>query len=108
MKVEQFEIKYGNKGGFAKLINLRTLCYSRNYIAQYFGVSNDAVRQWGWMFFEMPELDGYEKEFDREKVITEMLIFAGSHELKDFRFAFKGNPVYKEVLERVKKENYGI
>ena len=103
MKIEDFDKKYKDKGGIAKLRELSALCYSRSYIARYFGVTNSSVYQWNYMFFE----SGYILPRSEDIVLFSMIEFAKRNPLSEFRFAFKGGKYYNEGLSRVKKEIYG-
>lgn len=103
MKIEDFEIKYKDKGGIAKLKELSSLCYSRSYIAEYFGVTNSSVYQWNYMFFDA----GYVLPRSEDVVLFNMIEFAKTHPIQEFRHAFKGGAYYQEGLARVKKEIYG-
>lgn len=100
MNIESFSEKYKEKGGISQLQFLRAMHYSRNYIARQFGVTNNAVFQWGYLF---PQ----KEEFETEVIIHNMMEFARDHSLEDFKFAFKRTLWYKTILEKVTKEIYG-
>lgn len=103
MNTSEFAIKYADKGGLETLERLRKFCYSRNYIGKHFGVTSNAVTLWYWMFYDGQE----DLSVPENEVMANMIEFAKNHELKEFRFAFKGNECYKTVLSKVIKEVYG-
>jgi hypothetical protein len=104
MKISDFEEKYGAKGGMNKLVLLRQLGFSKNYIARHFGVTSNAVYQWQWIFFSGQK----DLSIPSDVVSANMIDFAKQNELKEFRFAFKGHDLYLEILKKVKKEVYGL
>ncbi len=102
MIAAEFNEKYKSKGGMTKLATLRSMGFSRNYIAKEFGVTGPTVSEWMasmWM-------DDYDPNFDRKEfVIRTMVEFAAKHPIREFRKAFriKNSPYYKEALEECYK-----
>lgn len=96
MTVKEFELKYRNKGGIAKLTELRSFFYSHTYIATHFGVGRNLIRVW------MKELFGttYDPRPDRaETIISNMVSFARNNNKDDFRRAFRSTTYYIKALE---------
>ena len=113
LDLEKFEEKYKDKGGIRMLARLSSLLFTREYIANHFGVSKPRVGQW------MKDGFGYDYDPrpDRRKVIMDNMVEFARHNPKDrFDFAFGKNggknmqllDYYKEALERCHKEKiYG-
>lgn len=101
MNVENFNSKYGEKGGIKKFTELRSLFFSTKYIAEHFGVSKERVKQWMLEFFG--SVYDVRDEID-EAIKNGMIEFAKNNNYKEFRRAFRNTPYYKEVLEELKKK----
>jgi|GEM_PF-3736299 len=100
MNIKDFEKKYSDKGGINKLTQHRALMEPQAYIAEYFGVSKERVRQWMKEFFG----SAYDKRKDRQNVIMDSMIdFAKKNGLGDFETAYKGSPYYDLALKEIKK-----
>lgn len=101
MNVNNFQEKYGAKGGIAKLTEFRSMLYSLDYTAQHFGVSKARVRLWLLEFFGTV----YDPRRERkETIILNMIDFAKNNPIEEFEFAFRGTEYYKETLERCKEQ----
>lgn len=101
MTVNKFEKKYSAMGGIAKLTELRSLLFSRKYIATHFKVSQERVGQWMLEFFG----SYYDYTDERaEAVIQGMLDFAKNNYYEEFRRAFRNSPYYKRAIEEIKKQ----
>ncbi len=101
MNVVDFNSKYKEKGGMDELSKLRSLLFTRKYIASHFGVTNDRVRQWMIIFFGS---DGYDSRPERKEAIMESMVdFARSNNVLDFKLAFRGNEYFKETLSKCKE-----
>ena len=101
MLIKQFQKKYGDRGGMTKLTELRSLYYSQQYIAGYFGVTRERIRQWMLEFFGSP----YDPRPDRvEAIIANMVEFAKNNSMEDFTRAFINSEYYDKALEVIKKE----
>ena len=88
MIVKDFETRYGRFGGMKKLTEMRSLYYTKKYIADHFEVSQERVRQWMLIFFGVP----YEPQPERrEAVCANMVEFAQNNSFEDFRRAFRGS-----------------
>lgn len=99
MTKQEFNQKYASKGGIDTLNYLVKELYTNQYIAEHFGVTKEAVRQW------LKELYGVEQVSRRvqrqEKVISGMLEFAKTHSLEEFReaYSFISNHYYEIALQ---------
>lgn len=101
MLIIDFQLKYRDKGGVAKLTELRSLFYSQNYIAKHFGVTSKRVKQWMVEFFG----NTYDPRSDREEaIISNMVEFARNNSRKDFNKAFVNSSYYQRALQEISKE----
>lgn len=101
MTIYDFEKKYSQYGGLARLTELRALLFSQEYIADEFKVSKERVRQWMKIFFGG---DYDPREDRRESIKTGMIDFAKHNRIEEFDKAFKKSPYYKEVLLDLEKQ----
>ena len=103
MLITKFQNKYQDKGGIAKLTEMRALFYKQDFIAKHFGVSRPRVRQWMLDFF----LSVYDPRSDRETVVIENMVeFANNNGLEDFKKAFRKSDYYDKALQIINKEQH--
>ena len=101
MTIDDFNNRYKEQGGIARLRTLRGFQYSRGYIAKNFRVTPSAVKLWGYTFPN--EIERLEEVHIKDNMVQ----FAKLHPLSEFRLAFKGGEHYKGMLKLVKGEIYG-
>lgn len=99
MNIDRFNEKYIDKGGVAKLAEMRAEMRPQGYIARHFGVSRERVKQW---IKDMFGTDHDMRKARREKTIREMIEFARNHTKKEVWQQFKSNtPSYRrEAIRR--------
>ena len=97
-----FEEKYKDKGGIAKLSEMRATLWSQNDMAAHFGVSKTRLNQWLKQFFG----ENYDKRNERkEAIIASMFDFADNNSREHFELAFKDKTTYyKTVLFKLMSE----
>mgnify|MGYP000907637425 CR=1 FL=1 len=101
--IEEFNKNYKDSGGLMKLIEMRALLYSQEYIATHFGVTKERVRQWMWLFFG----EKYDPRVQRKNIVIKAMVdFARTHPIKDFYAAFRGKErsYYQAALQECYKK----
>lgn len=101
MTIQEFEEKYNQYGGMARLTELRSLLFSQDYIADIFKVSKERVRQWMKIFFGG---DYDPREDRRESIKSGMIDFAKHNNILEFHKAFRKSPYYQEVIQELGKQ----
>lgn len=100
MTSKEFERRYSDRGGFAKLCELKSLLYTYEAIAEHFRVSKTSVRSWMKDLFETY----YDSRKERREItVNNMVEFARTHQFKEFRYTFRKSSYYKPALERCKE-----
>lgn len=95
----KFEEKYGGKGGVGMLITMIDNCRRRSDIAQYFGVTEDRVRQWC-------EDMGLEKpNYHRCMTIKQMVEVYEESGMEVVERTFKKSRWYDKGLEAINKQH---
>lgn len=85
MTSEEFNEKYKDKGGIAKLNELRALMFTHKYIGDHFGVSKERAKQWIVHLFG----ESYDpRVIRRERIIDSMIDFANLHSESELIEAF--------------------
>ena len=101
MNSNKFEIKYGDKGGMGRLIQMKNNLSPQKEIAEHFGVTQERVRQWIWEFFGIK----YDPRLDRRRIVLrEMLNYAINNSFEEFSNKYKGKKYYHSALLEIKKQ----
>jgi hypothetical protein len=95
----KFEDKYGRKGGVGMLINMINSCRRRKEIAEYFGVTEDRVRQWcDDMGLEKPN-------YHRCMTIKQMVEVMEEKGIDEVEKLFSKSRWYEAGLEAINKKH---
>lgn len=97
MNLIDFNQKYADKGGFSKLHEMITSEKTQEEIADYFGVTKEALRDWTISFFG----ERYDPRYDRrEKRIDTLIEYMKTHSEQETKeaFRFENKEYYQEAL----------
>lgn len=85
MTRDEFDVKYKDKGGFARLVDMMNDNLTQRFIARHFGISRSAVALWSEQMLNR----SYDpRKTRKEKIIDVMLKFAEKHSFQDFKEAY--------------------
>lgn len=86
MNIKDFNEKYRDKGGFAKLYEMMSELESHNAISEHFGVTREAMRSWPIELLGKP----YDPRMDRREVrINAILEFMKEYSEYESKVAFQ-------------------
>lgn len=95
----KFNERYASKGGIGVLESMIAGCRRRRDISEYFGVSEDRVRQWcDDMGLERPN-------YHKCMTIKEMLEVSKESGMDEVERRFKDSVWYEKGLEAIKKKH---
>ena len=86
MDIKLFNDTYKEKGGIAKLNEMKALLLTTEFISDHFGVSKERVKQW---FNEMWKEPYDPRPARRELIIKSMIDFAKANTESEFHSAFR-------------------